>query len=48
MGVNGNANSSVVLLQDGGTRLSSTSGQWITPLGGSEWRRNLNLILVIV
>jgi len=32
MGVNGNANSSDVLLQVGGTRPASTSGQWITPL----------------
>jgi len=36
MGVNGNANSSEVLLQDGGTQPASTSGRWITPLGSGR------------
>jgi len=48
MGVNGNANSSEVLLQDGGTRPASTSGRWITPLDHSASRDQLlnsNLLL---
>jgi len=32
MGVNGNANASEVLLQDGCTQPASTSVRWITPL----------------
>jgi len=31
MGVNGNANSSEVLLQDGSSHEASTSGRWIDP-----------------
>jgi len=34
MGVNGNANASEVLLQDGSSCEASTSGRWITPLVG--------------
>jgi len=38
MGVNGNANPSEVLLQDGSSREASTSGRWITPLQSSGSR----------
>jgi len=36
MGVNGNANGSEVLLQNGSSREDSTSSRWITPLAETQ------------